>query len=40
MPKEEVDKLLKTGTKPLGALETGLKNNFISKTKYDTICSR
>jgi hypothetical protein len=33
MPKEEVDKLLKTGTKPLGALETGLKNNFISKTK-------
>jgi hypothetical protein len=40
MPKEEVDKLLKTGTKPLGALETGLKNNFISNKKYDTICSR
>jgi glycerol kinase len=40
MPKKIVDKLLKTGTKPLGALETGLKNNFISKTKYDTICSR
>jgi hypothetical protein len=39
MPKEIVDKLLKTGTKPLGALETGLKN-FISKQKYDTICSR
>jgi hypothetical protein len=34
--KEEVDKLLKTGTKPLGALETGLKNNFISKTKNMT----
>jgi hypothetical protein len=36
MPKEEVDKLLKTGTKPLDALETGLKNNFISKTKNMT----
>jgi hypothetical protein len=36
MPKEEVDKLLKTGIKPLDALETGLKNNFISKQKNMT----
>jgi hypothetical protein len=36
MPKEEVDKLLKNWNKAVDALETGLKNNFISKTKYMT----
>jgi hypothetical protein len=34
--KKEVDKLLKNWNKAVGALETGLKNNFISKTKNMT----